>query len=533
MIFSKSVIFLSITMITHTVFAYADVNINENKQNSVDETLQTNEPVLQVKDVVFSGNTIFTNQQLKGLLDKDLGQAMTLAQIKQLAKKIQNSYHKEGYSLTRVVIPEQNFKDNQPVQILVLEGKLGKIEYSGNNHYNTKFITQSLSASDIVSGRAFTLGQLENTLARINRQSGVKVVSVLKPGTEQGTTDISIHVNENPRVIAALELNNYGSKSTGEYRAQPYIDVFNLTGRGDNLSLMGMHSIDGEGSYFARLAYNTPINSLGTKAAVYAYKGNVRVGEQLAVLDIKGDNSGYGLGLQHDFVKDPFNFFQIESWFESYDLKQTILDEEYANDKIRKIRLVGNYEHLNENSRSIYTLSLHQGLGEILGAMPNNSIMSTRSVAGGDNNFTKINFDWTRIQKITPRFSLLPRLTAQYAFDSVVSGEQISIGGYNSVVGQSPSEYSGDSGFNLNLEGRYALLPQNDKYQLSTRIDYGWVSVKDRLINQDKSNSLTGISLGFLLNPTKNISLRLDYGRPLGDRTDKDDYAYLQARYTY
>ena len=43
------------------------------------------------------------------------------------------------------------------------------------------------------------------------------------------------------------------------------------------------------------LAYNTPINSLGTKAAVYAYKGNVRVGEQLAVLDIKGDNSGYGL----------------------------------------------------------------------------------------------------------------------------------------------------------------------------------------------------------------------------------------------
>ena len=50
----------------------------------------------------------------------------------------------------------------------------------------------------------------------------------------------------------------------------------------------------------------------------------------------------------------------------------------------------------------------------------------------------------------------------------MVSGEQISIGGYNSVVGQNPSEYSGDNGFNLNLEGRYTLLPQNDKYQLST-----------------------------------------------------------------
>lgn len=531
MAFSKSLIFLSIAVATNSVFA--DININENELGSLGEAPQTNEPVLQVKDVVFSGNNIFTNQQLKKLLEKDLGQAMTLAQIKQLAKQIQNAYHEEGYTLTRVVIPEQDFKDDQPVQILVLEGKLGNIEYSGNKHYNTKFITQSLSASDIVSGRAFTLGQLENTLARINRQSGVKVVSVLKPGAEQGTTDISIQVNENPRVIAALELNNYGSKNTGEYRVQPYIDILNMTGRGDNLSLMGMHSIDGEGSYFARLAYNTPINSFGTKAAIYTYTGNVRVGEQLAVLDIKGDNTGYGLGLQHDFVKDSFNFFQIESWFESYDLKQTILDEEYANDRIRKIKLVGNYEYLNENSRSIYSLSLHQGLGEIFGAMPDNSIMSTRSISGADNNFTKINFDWTRIQKITPRFSLLPRLTAQYAFNSLVSGEQISVGGYNSVVGQNPSEYSGDSGFNLNLEGRYALLSQNDKYQLSTRIDYGWVSVKDRLMNQDDSNSLTGVSLGLLLNPTKNISLRVDYGRPVGDRTDKNDYAYLQARYTY
>ena len=531
MIFKKSVIFLSISVIMHSAFANQDDP--QNTSQSVLPTAATVEPAVQVDDVVFSGNNIFSNQKLKSVIQDDLGHPMTLAQIKKLAEKIQSTYHQAGYTLTRVMVPQQDFADHQPVQILILEGKLGKIEFTGNHHYNTSFITQSLSASDIVSGRAFTLGQLENTLTRINRQAGVKVVSVLKPGAEQGTTDISIQVNEAPRVVAALEVNNYGSKSTGEYRVLPSIDVFNLTGHGDNLSLMGMHSIDGEGSYFARAAYNTPINSLGTKAAVYAYKGNVRVGEQLAVLDIQGDNNGYGLGLQHDVIKDPLNLYQFEAWFESYDLKQTILGQQYANDKIRKLRFVGNYETVKENSRSIYSLSLHQGLGEMLGAMPDNSLMSTRSFAGGDNNFTKINFDWTRIQKITPRFSLLPHLTAQYALNSVVSGEQITIGGYNSVVGQAPSAYSGDSGFNLNLEGRYALFPNNDKYQFSGRVDYGWITVKDRLINQDKSNSLTGVSVGFLINPTKHISLRVDYGQAVGDKTGKNDYAYFQGRYTY
>lgn len=532
MTFSRSILFICVTTMMHS--ALANVETKSGKKLEQATSTQVTEPSIQVNEVVFSGNTIYTEQLLKGFVAQDLGQVMTLAQIKELALKVQNIYQQAGYNLTKVVVPQQNFQSGQPVQLLVLEGKLGKIEYTGNSkYYDTKFITQSLSASDIVSGRAFTLGQLENTLARINRQAGVKVASVLKPGAEQGSTDISIQVDEAPRFIAAVEVNNYGSKSTGEYRALPYLDIVNLTGRGDDLSFMGMHSIDGEGSYFARLAYNTPINASGTKAAAYVYKGNVRVGEQLTVLNIQGDNSGYGLGLQHDFVKDARNLFQLESWFESYDLKQTMLDEAYANDKVRKLRLVGNFERLGENNRSLYSVSLHQGLGDTLGAMPKDSNLSTRSMAGADNSFTKLGFDWTRIQRITPRFSLLPHLTAQYAFNSLVSGEQIAIGGYNSVIGQAPSAYSGDSGFNLNLEGRYVLFPENEKYQLSSRIDYGQVFTKKVSLDQDRNNELTGMSVGLLANPTKNISLRLDYGHALDKATGKENYAYFQARYTY
>ena len=170
MTFSRSILFICVTTMMHS--ALANVETKSGKKLEQATSTQVTEPSIQVNEVVFSGNTIYTEQLLKGFVAQDLGQVMTLAQIKELALKVQNIYQQAGYNLTKVVVPQQNFQSGQPVQLLVLEGKLGKIEYTGNSkYYDTKFITQSLSASDIVSGRAFTLGQLENTLARINRQA--------------------------------------------------------------------------------------------------------------------------------------------------------------------------------------------------------------------------------------------------------------------------------------------------------------------------------------------------------------------------
>ncbi len=83
------------------------------------------------------------------------------------------------------------------------------------------------------------------------------------------------------------------------------------------------------------------------------------------------------------------------------------------------------------------------------------------------------------------------------------------------------------------MEGRYVLFPENEKYQLSSRIDYGQVFTKKVSLDQDRNNELTGMSVGLLANPTKNISLRLDYGHALDKATGKENYAYFQARYTY
>ena len=526
--FSKTILFICVFTLGDNAYAELNTQYLQNK-----ELNESEQHLLLVNDIEFIGNSIYSDNDLKKELTDKIGKKLTLDQIKDLAIKVQNKYHEAGYSIAKVTVPQQDFKPENPVKIIILEGKLGKVNILGNKNYNSKFITQSLSSSDIVSGKAFTLDALENTLARINRQAGVKVVSVLRPGEGQGFSNIDIQVTEEPQLSAVLEVNNYGSKSTGEYRAIPQIDVTNLTGRGDNLSFTGMHTLDGEGVYYARLAYNTPINTRGTKINGYYAFGNVKVGEELARLDIKGDNNGWGLGILQDYIENPNNLFQFEGWLESYNVKQEILGMKTAEDKIRKLRLGVNYESLTSNSRSFYSLNLHQGFGENFGGMENDSVFSTRAISNADNEFTKISFDWMRLQRITPRLSLIPRLSAQYSFNSLVSGEQISIGGYGSIMGQSASAHSGDSGYNINLEGRYLVLPTSDKYQITAKLDHGKVFLDENFIGQSNSHSLSGASIGFMVNPIKNVSLKFDYGHAIGEKTGKDDYLYFQTKFNY
>lgn len=518
---TKTALSLSLMLITQNIFAENISITSKKKQDNVVES------TVYVTAIKFEGNVVFSDEELNKIIASDLKQELTLDQLKMIAKKVESKYHTAGYEIVKVILPQQDFEDNQAVKILILEGKLGKVNVVGNKHFSGKFLTQSLTASDIVFGQAFTLDNLENTLTKINRQSGSTVKSVLKPGADIGYTDIDLVINEEKKVNTLLEVNNYGSKSTGEYRVIPYIDVSNLTGRGDKLSLTGMHTLDGKGSYFANIAYVTPINSTGSKASAYVSAGNVKVGEQLAILEIQGDNQALGLGFQHDFIKSANEFYQFETWFEGYDIEQTILGETISKDKVRKLKIGGNFETLAANSRSLYAMHLHQGLGSAFGGSTIGSMFDDPL------NFTKVTFDWTRLQRVSPRINLIPRVSAQYSFDELLSGEQISLGGYGSVVGHAPSAHSGDSGYVMNLEGRYLISETSDKYQFSTRLDFGQVFKKKAAIGQNKNEDLAGASMGFLVNPNKHISLRIDYGHPFGTATGKDDYVLFQTRFTY
>ncbi len=79
-----------------------------------------------VNGVAFQGNTTYSAADLSGLIASEIGKPMTLKDIQGLADKVEAFYHDAGYPLVKVVVPRQTFADGKPVELVVLEGRLGK-----------------------------------------------------------------------------------------------------------------------------------------------------------------------------------------------------------------------------------------------------------------------------------------------------------------------------------------------------------------------------------------------------------------------
>ncbi|MFC3291382.1 ShlB/FhaC/HecB family hemolysin secretion/activation protein [Modicisalibacter luteus] len=491
------------------------------------------EPTVTFGSVEFAGNTLFSDRQLAKSIDTELAAALTFAEVQSLARKVEAFYHVNGYDLARVVVPEQAFRNGTTLKLVVLEGRLGVIEIRGNSHYSDQQIMETLEAAGLERSRAFSLDDVERGLAIINRRSGVAVSSTLRPGEVQGATDIVIDVEEKPRVAGSLEANNHGSENSGRYRLVPSLSVLNATGHGDQLDILGMKSLGEGDAYFGYIGYEAPINASGTKAHVYGFTGDVAIGQEFQVLEIEGDSEGWGLGLSHDVPVSSRSIINVEAWLEGQNLEQTVLGVTTSDDQVRKVRLGASLDSADLHGRTLLALDLHQGIGERLGGMKDDALLSSRSYARADNDFTKLTFDLARLQRINSRWLVVPRLYGQYAFDSLVASEQWAIGGFNSVVGHPASVFSGDSGYTASIEGRYALLKDDDRYQLILSADHGRVYVRQPYIGQANDRDISGAGLGLRAQPWESLELRVDGGVPIGNETGDGFYWYGQASYRF
>lgn len=493
--------------------------------------VQSGERVL-IHDVRLVGNTLFTETELSSLVRADLGRALSFGELQAFASRIQKYYHDQGYLLARVIIPKQELGQERILELRVLEGHLGQVEVTGNRRMKADRIARSV-ASEVTQGEAFRIRDLERAILRLNGLSGMSVSSTLKAGTELGSTDLEVNVQEDRRVTGSVEINNFGNENTGLLRVVPTLSFPNLLGRGDVASIFGVFSPEENNLYFGQASYSTPIGYRGFSASGYYSAGNYQVGQEFAALAIEGDNSSAGIGLSYEYIRSTRTVFTFEGWLEASDMEQTMLRTTSSEDKIRKLRFGLNLDHRGLRGRSFASLHIHQGLGEVLGAMENDSRLSSRSFGHADNSFTKIVGSFTRLQSLHPRLFLVGHLTAQYAVDSVVAGEQIFIGGANSVRGHPQSAFSGDDGLVLNVEARYSIFPDNNRYQLAVFADHGEAHTKKPVLGQEAWSRISGAGFGGRATLFDNLELRADLGVPLGEKSGADVYLYAQMRYRF
>ncbi|MBF0254633.1 MAG: hypothetical protein HQL11_05895 [Candidatus Omnitrophica bacterium] len=501
------------------------------------EPADPNEPRLMIHEIRLEGNSVFEDEYLKQVVAPSTGRELTFGELEAAAKAVEQYYHDGGYFLAQVLIPEQDIQTNGGVaEFKILEGQLGELIIENNDRYSDAFIRKNLYA--LRPGEPFRRQTLERAMVKLNHYPGLTTSSTFRPGKAVGSTDVIIDVTEARRIKGTLQSDNLGVDTTGKYHATAGLSFPNLTANGDELSGSWTQGVDLTDKYSGTVSYSLPLGTEGFRLSSHGTLSSFPVGKEFAILDIESDVSSWGFGASYPFIMDQTTTLSSEVWYESSNFEQTLLGGEFKNieDRVRKLRVeVINFDQQDLTGRSLLTLGVHHGFGEAFGAMKDDSVLSSRSFAKADNDFTKMTAGFARVQGLAEDFLIVGRVSGQYTFDTLVAGEQWAIGGMDSVHGYDAASFLGDHGFTANLEGRWTMFePNKSSYQLLGFFDVGKIFLDRPTIDQRDALHIAGTGVGIDANIEEVWNIRVDWGIPVGPHQDEEvSKFYFRVKYDY
>ncbi len=474
----------------------------------------------------------------------------SINQLHEVAGKVAEYYREHGYILAQSFVPEQEVVDGEVV-VQVLEGTLAEVQVEGNNRYRAKVLEKPFGA---LIGQPIQKDSIESALLTLTNYPGVTAFGVLGAGREVGTSRLTLRVQSEDRFGMEAALDNHGSQFAGEYRGQ-FVFTFNdPLRRADRLQLVGLYALDSKDSsthgIYGGLDYEIPLFSPRDSLRVLHLTNTYTVGASaasLATVDTEGETQVDEIGYRHDFPRTRLGSASIG-------LAANVKTAEFRappaaiyDDKLTTARLDANWERIDTRFRGVnqFAFSYTHGFKDLLGSLDDYDPMALGGASrlGASGEFDKISLQIQRLQRLTQNTSVLLRLDGQYSDDPLVSLEQFSLGGPNSVRAYSVSEVLAERGGVASLElilgaPGIASHPAFGSYtwgqllQLSLFADYakGWLN-PPLLSAQDASVELSGVGGALQFAVPGRVFARLEVATPLSSRpvgNDRDPQFYFR-----
>jgi len=477
-------------------------------------------PAFAVKKIIIKGNSVFDEETLLKAANFSGEAQMTMGLLLLMAQEITSYYGSKGYFLARAYIPAQKIKDGT-VTLQVSEGKIGKIEITGNKKVDSEELKKFLvRVNDEENIKEQTL---ERTLLELNDMMGVTVRSLLKPGELAGTSNLVLEVKESENYSYGIDGDNFGSRFTGRNRLGLTATVGNLLTLGDQFSIRGSSS--NLNQRFISPNYTFPLNYYGTTLRLSYTYSQQKLGRELNSLEAGGRTNIFNMEASHPLYRSRFGQLSFKTGFNLKNFKNFRLGETTSNDQLRGFygSLGGNYTD-SFQGRTFGNLQISRGLSET----DDRSLLS-RFRGRGDVSILELNL--TRYQSVSFLNSyFIMKAFGQVVDKRVLSPDQFAVGGMGTVRGFTLSEVSGDMGYVSSLEWNVPFpsdfqigvgdLTLRQTISFSGFIDHGRIYIKDRQPGEF-NDLITGIGAGVSVNfgkteqwgPSTNFSLV--YGYPL------------------
>lgn len=471
-----------------------------------------------VHDVAFTGNTIFTSDYLKSIMNIPQDSVLNFVLVNQKLKEIENMYLQQGYML--VSIPDVQVSSDGILHVNISEGVVEDFTIVGNDKTKDKVILREMK---LKKGKPFNKFLASRSMERLYNTGYFEDVNMkLLPGKEnEHNVIIEIDVIEQKTGIVTVGAGY--SDSDGTVGIVELGDT-NFRGIGDKVNFHWEFGGAGDGKNYT-ISYTRPwINSNGDSLGasifnrIYTYDDYDAKGHEIAEYDKR--RKGWNLTWGH--VSDDYrtNYFNFDSTKESYDDHDGFEWGGTAEDKghTAKDRSDEWYRAIMDNfgtTNSFTFTHVFDNRDNYFNANKGRRISFTAQWGGhglgGDYDFYKFTAEGRFYKGLGNGHILALRLMGGYIDGDVSYGNLFDLGGSNTLRGYEDDQFKGKKMYAATLEYRFPIAKKVQGV-LFTDAGSAWGLDRGKIPWYDDDDSLNwSVGVGLRLQ-TPIGPIRLDYG---------------------
>lgn len=484
---------------------------------------------LDIFEYAIEGNSVLDEATIGEAVEAFMGPARTTQDVDAARASLEQAYRDRGYRTVAVTIPRQTGQDGV-IRLTVVESRVRLLTVVGSQYHSIDRIVTE--ATSLAEGAVPDFDDVEKDLVALNRQPDRRVTPGLKAGATPGTVDVVLSVDDHLPLHGSVQVDNRYSQNTSELRTLASLSYANLWQRGQSLSFSFQTAPENPddsrvwfGSYligFDRSPFSLLFSAIKSDSEVSTVGGT----------NVIGRGETYGM---RGFLTLPSAVNESRS---------LSLGVEYK--RYNTLTALGGQGFSTPVAYFPVTLGFNWSQVDELGNSVSSSLDTTfaSALSGTD----AADFDDNRLGARSGMFALRGELSArvgtplgagwfarvggQWTEEPLITNEQFSAGGADTVRGYLEAEALGDYAINVSLELRAPTLADRlalganarpfEIFQPFVFADVAELHVHDALPQQTDTFNLASAGAGLTFKMLRYLDGSLNWATTLRDGPTTD-----------
>lgn len=398
------------------------------------------------------GNTLLERKSIERTVYPFLGKNKDIDTVEKARTALEESYHSKGYQTVAVDIPEQDVVGGV-VLLQVTEGKVSRLRVTDSRYFSLGSIKSKVP--ELAEGKVPNMPVMQQQMTELSKQSPDRtVVPILRAGEAPGTLEVDLKVKDTLPIHGKVEVNSNNVANTSRLRTIASLRYDNLWQKFHSASFMYQTSPEkpNEVEVFVG-TYVMPVFETDTKLALYGVRSaSDSLIPSTTALGVLGNGEIYGARVITP-LQNRGNYshtFTTGLDYKNFKENLRLIGNDSLQTPISYLPLMAQYT--GNLSGDKYWLSFNAGLNFSVRGLANDAQEFANKRFGASPSYIIFNGGLDYKYKLPWGMDFDSRISGQVSDSPLVSNEQFSLGGVQTVRGYFETQALSDDGIQGTLE---------------------------------------------------------------------------------